>query len=40
MGRAIQVDKDIDDLKIRVSNLEKILNDLNKPNIEKETEEE
>ena len=31
MGRAIEVDKAIDDLIKRVSNLEQILDDLNKP---------
>ena len=31
MGRAIEVDKAIDDLKRRMNNLEQILNDLNKP---------
>ena len=31
MGRAIEVDNAIDDLKRRMDNLEQILNDLNKP---------
>ena len=31
MGRAIEVDKAIDDLRRRMDNLEQILNDLNKP---------
>ena len=31
MGRAIEVDKAIDDLKRRMDNLEQILSDLNKP---------
>ena len=31
MGRAIEVDKAIDDLKRRMDNLEQILNDLNQP---------
>ena len=31
MGRAIDVDNSIDELKRRVSSLEQILNDLNKP---------
>ena len=31
MGRAIDVDNSIDDLKRRVTSLEQILNDLNKP---------